>query len=436
MLELFVVLFVLAVFYVIFFLVYSTIKEEKNFSLDVYRYLSRRYSNTVVVDYGGLSSDPIVHSRNAGPFKLIEVKVVTEKNANKTDQDLILRGEVDPLKFRRGDIKASNLSLDPQFRWKKYASDIEIGIPYIDDRFIISSDDSLFPRQLLAQTDLGNLIQKSFDLEGYYIRWLLGGPVIQVRMETMNTNSFIHAFNILLGTVGALSEKGYLARNIGKQPIISKKTVKTVQFDTIDTKKEIISKPKESIISWKPLTDVSTDETEPIVEKGQDISIPRHSKAVLAESPYQSLFSSISYQAKKIEYEPSSVKIFSFSSTTQEIVVTFPSDDSALFSTFSDLLSEEFDLNINFKEIARPTNWSDPWKDIAISGPPEIVEKLKIRTGVAHRITSIGETIITIKGHPDKGMNFEIIVPKTIRGINAGYSILKDMIWFIEMNFM
>ena len=141
-------------------------------------------------------------------------------------------------------------------------------------------------------------------------------------------------------------------------------------------------------------------------------------------------------QAKKIEYEPSSVKIFSFSSTTQEIVVTFPSDDSALFSTFSDLLSEEFDLNINFKEIARPTNWSDPWKDIAISGPPEIVEKLKIRTGVAHRITSIGETIITIKGHPDKGMNFEIIVPKTIRGINAGYSILKDMIWFIEMNFM
>ena len=430
MLELFIGLFVLAVFYVIFFLVYSTIKEEKNFSLDVYRYLSRRYSNTVVVDYGGLSSDPIIHSRNAGPFKLIEVKVVTEKNANKTDQDLILRGEVDPLKFRKGDIKASNLSLDPQFRWKTYASDIEIGIPYIDDRFIISSDDSLFPRQLLAQTDLGNLIQKSFDLEGYYIRWLLGGPVIQVRMETMNTNSFIHAFNILLGSVGALSEKGYLARNIGKQPIISKKTAKTVQFDTIDTKKEIISKPKESIISWKPLPDVSTDITEPIVEKGQ-------AKAVLAESPYQSLFSSISYQAKKIEYEPSSVKIFTFSSATQEIVVTFPNDDSALFSTFSDRLpSEEFDLNVIFKEKARPTDWSDPWRDIAISGPPKIVEKLQTRTGVAHRIASTGETIITAKGHPNKGIECKITVPKTIRGINSGYSILKDTIWFLEMIFM
>ncbi|MHA2243606.1 MAG: hypothetical protein ACXADY_01425 [Candidatus Hodarchaeales archaeon] len=430
MIELFIGLFALAFAYIIFFVIYSSIKEEKDFSLDVHRYLSRRYSNTVVVDYGGLSSDPIVHSRNAGPFKLIEVKVVTEKNANKTDQDLILRGEVDPLKFRNRDTKVSNLSLDPQFRWLKHTSDIEIGIPRIDDRFIISSDDSLFPRQLLAQTDLGNLLQKSFDLEGYYIRWLLGGPVIQVRMETMNTNSFIQAFNILLGTVGALSEKGYIERNIGKQPITSKKTVKTVQFDTIDAQKEIKSKPKEPIISWEPLPDVSTDITKPIVEKGQ-------AKAVLAESPYQSLFSSISYQAKKIEFEPSSVKIFTFSSGTQEIIVTFPNDDSALFSTFSDRLpSEEFDLNVNFKEIARPTNWSDPWKDIVISGAPEIVEKFQTRTGIAHRITSTGVTIIAVKGQLEKGIEIQITVPKTIRGINAGYSILKDVIWFIEMIFM
>ena len=453
---LFIGLFVCGAIYVIYFLIYSSIKEEKDFALDVYRYLSRRYPKTQIVDYGGISSDPIIQSRDAGPFKLIEIKVVTEKEK---DRDLILRGEVDPMKFQRG-VKSPNISLHPQFRWEKYASDIEIGIPRLDDRFIISSDDSLFPRQILTRTDLGSLLQKSFDLEGYYIRWLnVKSPVIQVRMETMNSNSFVQAFNILLGTVGALSEKGYLVRNIAKspepevhtlsltpvvkqkeiqvpqvsteyykKPDLSEKKVKTELIDTVDTQEEIISKPKEPDLSWEPVPETSTEIVKPLVEKDQ---------VKAAESPYQSLFSSIRYQAKKIEFEPTHVRILTFSNATQEIVVTFPENKHALFTAFSDRFPlEVFELQIKFQENARPTDWGDPWKDITISGPPEMLEKLQIRTGLAHRISDTGKTMITAKGQPNKGIEYEITVPKTIRGINAGYSLLKDIAWFFEMIFM
>ena len=219
MLELFFFgILILMGIYILYFLVYSSIKAEKDFALDVHRFLSRRYPKTSIVDYGGLASDPIILSREAGPFRIIEIKVVTEKEANKTDQDLILRGEIDPLKFKRGKSTIPSLSLHPQFRWGQSTNDIEIGIPSLDNRFIISSNDSLFPRHLLVQSDLGNLFQKSFDLEGYYIRWSpeSESPIVQVRMETMSLNSFIQAFNILLGSVGVLSEKGYLTRNIGK----------------------------------------------------------------------------------------------------------------------------------------------------------------------------------------------------------------------------
>lgn len=438
----FIGLLVFGAIYVFFFLIYSSIKEEKDFALDVYRYLSRRYPKTVIVDYGGISSDPIIHSRNAGPFKLIEVKIITEKEANKTDQDLILRGEVDPQKFQKGEMSA-NLSLDPQFQWNRHVRDIEIGIPKIDNRFIISSDDPLFPRQLLTQTDLGNLFQKSFDLEGYFIRWL-ESPVIQVRMETMNSNSFIQAFNILLGTIGALSEKGFLTRNIGKMrksdvqipsflstskidEIEEKKQVDTKLVDT-PTLEKIISEPEESVLTWEPLPDISTEITKPHAIQEQE---------EVVERPNQSLFSSISYQAKKIKFEPTQVRILTYSRAAQEIIVTFPENERASFSTFSGSSpSEIFELQINFQEKARSIDWSDAWKDITISGPPDIIRKLQTRTGIAHRITNTGETMVTVKGHPHKGIEYKLVVPKTIRGINAGYSLLKDMIWFFEMIFL
>ncbi|MFX1504752.1 MAG: hypothetical protein ACFFDC_01440 [Promethearchaeota archaeon] len=447
---LFIGLFVGGAIYVVFFLIYSTIKAEKDFSLDVYRYLSRRYPKTVIVDYGGISSDPIIQSRDAGPFKLIEVKVISEKAASETDQDLILRGEVDPQKFLKGD-KSANLSLSPQLQWGKYGQDIIIGVPRLDDRFIISANDTIFPRYILTQTDLGNLIQKSFDLEGYFIRWIGDSPVIQVRMETMSSNSFIQAFNILLGTIGVLSEKGYLTRSVVKKqkapipsyPPITHEEKKPLAFisedhqkpanlidqakprleDTATIQEEII-KVEKPIISWEPLPTVPTE-------------IDRQVEKKLPESPYQALFTSIQYQAKKIEYEADRVRILTFSRATGDIIVTFPEENHALFTTIVDRKpSVEFELQIEFQEQARQTDWSDAWKDIKLLGPPDILEKLRIRTGIAHRITSTGETMVIVKGHPDAKIECKLKVPKTIRGINSGYSLLKDITWFIEMLFI
>ncbi|MFW9904268.1 MAG: hypothetical protein ACFFFH_08060 [Candidatus Thorarchaeota archaeon] len=443
-------LFVGGAIYVVFFLIYSTIKAEKDFALDVYRYLSRRYPRTVIIDYGGISSDPIIQSRDAGPFKLIEVKVVSEKAASGTDQDLILRGEVDPQKFQKGG-KSANLSLSPQLRWGKIGQDIIIGVPRLDDRFIISCNDTIFPRYILSQTDLGYLIQKSFDLEGYFIRWMGDSPVIQIRMETMSSNSFIQAFNILLGTIGILSEKGYLTRsdikkqqvNIPsytpttheeKKPLIhasegyQKPTylidqAKPKQENNI-TKFEETKKQKEAIISWEPPPSVSTEINKPIEKE-------------LPENPLKALFTSIQYQTKKIDYEPDRVRILTFSRTTEEIIVTFPEENHTLFTTSVDRMPlSDFELQIEYQGQARQTDWSDAWKDINILGSPDIIEKLRIRTGIAHRITSTGETIIIVKGHPDTKIECKIKVPKTIRGINSGYSLLKDITWFIEMVFM
>ena len=448
MLEILVIgLFVGGAIYVVFFLIYSSIKAEKDFSMEVYRYLNRRYSKTVIVDYGGLSTDPIIHSRDAGPFKLIEVKVISEKELNRTDQDLILRGEVDPTKFQKGD-KIASLSLSPQLRWKQYRGDIVTGVPKLDDRFIISSDDNIFPRYILTQTDLGNIIQKSFDLEEYFIRWVGDSPIIQVRMETMSLNSFIQAFNILLGTIGALSEKGYLTRSVvkkqkihipsstpavqeEKKPLIyaskdSKRPTQPIKPKieaVVDTQEEIL-KPEEPIIGWEPLPSVSAK---------QDILFEKEP----IESPYQAFFASIQYQAKKIEYESDRVRILTFSRATGEIIVTFPEERHALFTTIVDRLpSEAFELQLEYQGQARHTDWSNAWKDVKIQGPPDIVDKLQIRTGIAHRITNTGETIVIVEGHPGKGIECKIRVPKTIRGINSGYSLLKDITWFIEMIFM
>ena len=334
--------------------------------------------------------------------------------------------------------------MSPQLRWGKFGQDIIIGVPRLDDRFIISSDDNIFPRYILTQTDLGNLIQKSFDLEGYFIRWMGDSPVIQVRMETMSSNSFIQAFNLLLGTIGALSEKGYLIRSVIKKqthipsntptiheevkPLVLEDHQKPTYLldhtkpkleDTATIQEETL-KTEEPIISWKSLPKVSTE-----IEKQ------------MLESPYQALFTSIQYQTKKIDYEPDRVRILTFSRATGEIIVTFPDEDHALFTTIVDRLSSnDFELQIEYQGQSQQTDWNDAWKDINIQGPPDIIEKLRIRTGIAHRITSTGETKIMIKTHPDTRIECKLTVPKSIRGINSGYSLLKDITWFIEMLFM
>ncbi len=441
MLEfIFIGIFVFVISYLIFFILRSSIKAEKDFSLDVYRYLSRRYSKTVIVDYGGISTDPIIQSRDAGPFKLVEVKVVTHKESNRTDQDLILRGEVDHRKYQKGDNEPFNLSLSLESRWNKmsrHGKEVEIGIPRFDDRFLILTENSLFAQNMLMRADLGKLILRSFDLEGFDLRWVQDVPVIQVRMETMSSNSFVQAYNILLGTVGALSETGYLMRGIRKRkkidlppPLRIPKIEKEIQIVSNAFPEKAVSIKEEPVEIDESYLEISADFDKPIEE-----IVP--AKLISIENPYQSLFSSIRYQVKKLEFEASQVKILTFSRAAQEIIVTFPGEELAQFNMVSVLSpSLIFELQIKFQEKARSTDWSDSWKDITISGHPEIIDKLKLHTGIAHRITDTDLCIITTKGQPNKGIDFKITVPQTIRGINAGYSLLKDMIWFFELVFI
>jgi hypothetical protein len=446
----FIGIFVFVISYLIFFILRSSIKAEKDFSLDVYRYLSRRYSKTVIVDYGGISTDPIIQSRDAGPFKLVEVKVVTHKETNRTDQDLILRGEVDHRKYQKGDNEPFNLSLSLESRWDKIPrykktsrQEVEIGIPRFDDRFLILTENLLFAQNMLVRADLGKLILRSFDLEGFDLGRVQDVPVIQVRMETMSSNSFVQAFNILLGTVGALSETGYLTRGIRKReknylpppsriPKAEKEIpiYEEIRIVSNDKQEKVVSTNEETGKIAESYLEISADFDKPI-EKIVPV------KPVSTESPYQPLFSSIRYQAKKVEFEPSQVKIFTFSRAAQEIVVIFPSEELAHFNISSVLSpSLDFELQIKFQEKARSTDWSDSWKDITISGHPKIIEKLELHTGIAHRITSTGHCTITTKGQLNKGIDVEITVPQTIRGVNAGYSLLKDIIWFFELIFI
>ena len=438
-------LFGFVITYLILFILRSSIKAEKDFSLDVYRYLSRRYSKTVIVDYGGISTDPIIQSRDAGPFKLVEAKVITHKESNRTDQDLILRGEVDPSKYQKGDNEPYNLSLSLESRWNKmskYVKEVEIGNPRFDERFHVTTENLLFSQNILVRADLGKLILRSFDLEGFDLRWVQDVPVIQVRMETMSSNSFVQAYTILLGTVGALSETGYLTRGIRKRmqadhpsppriPIAEKRipVYEEIQIVSNDKQEKVITMKEPDLIK-ETKSDVS-----PGFDKPVDVIVP--AKPLPTESPYQSLFSSIRYQAKKIEFGPSQVKIFTFSTAAKEIIVTFPSEELAQFNMISVLSpSLNFEMQINYQGPARSTDWSNSWNDITITGHPEIIDKLKLHTGIAHRITDTGHCTITTIGQPSKGIDFEITVPRTIRGINAGYSLLKDMIWFFELIFI
>lgn len=451
----FLIIFGVVIIYVLFFWFYSSIKKERDFANDVYKYLSRRYKNTTIVDYGGISSDPIVLSREAGPFKLLEVKVITEKSSEKYDQDLIIRGEVDSQKFQTGEFKPADVFVTLPSMSYRPSSNITIGDSKFDVRFYVNSKDPQFVRHLLARTNLGDLISKNFDLEGYNIRWLsTNTPVIQVRMETMSSSSFIQSFNILLGTVGALAEKGYLIRKTGVQ---KKATIEIPSYSPSKELKEIPSytdKPTKMIPSYaeEPVlkeTIVSQEESEfginyssttspeyPSVSTNllEPIEILKPKIDAFEERKIQQLFDSIRYQAKELIFEPSQVRILTFSSSTEEIIVTFPEDNRALFSAFIDKSPEsDFGIQVKFDKEPQLANWSDAWKDIEITGEREIVEKLKIRSAIANRITTAGYIEFSAVGKAKEGIKCQILVHKSKEGINAGYSLLKDFSWFFEM---
>lgn len=435
MIELiFLVIFGFGALYALYYWFKSTFQKEKDFANDVYHYLSRRYKNTTIVDSGGALSDPIIVSRDAGPFKLIEVKVVTEKHSSIADQDLIIRGEVDPQKFQAGQIKPANLFLYLKSRGHRYSKDITIGDPKFDRRFVINSEDPRFARHLLTQTNLRNHFTQDFDLEGYTIRWLRdNSPVIQVRMETMSLPTFIRGFSILLGTIGNLAEKGYLIRVTGEQ----QEAIKIPTYRPVKGLKEIPSYKDTSITysSVKELPVVKEDfgYGEDLTESDFDEARAQNKDSIVEEQN-RDLFSSIQYQVKELIFMPTKVIILPFSSSTKEILATFPDNNRVCFTTLIERPPKSnFEIQVKYLKDPQSASWSDIWKDIEITGPPEIIDNIKTRNMIANRITVTGHIEFNAKAIIEQGIRCEIRVLKTKETISAGYSLLKDFIWFFEM---
>ena len=161
--------------------------------------------------------------------------MITNKQNGKSDRDLILRGVVDQTKHEWGSNHGSNILISPRISWMKSSSIVQTGQPEIDRRFKTSCSDQIFARDLI-QSDLGDLLKRNYDVEAYSLHWYDNGNLaVQIRMETMNSNSFLNAYNMALASVGILIQKGYLTRTGLKKapqeisaPVIHKPVIKPI----------------------------------------------------------------------------------------------------------------------------------------------------------------------------------------------------------------
>ncbi|MHA1512640.1 MAG: hypothetical protein ACTSRJ_01070 [Candidatus Hodarchaeales archaeon] len=441
---------------ILYFVGYSyysqNIKGEKDFAQDVFYYLVRRYPNTKVIDWGGLSSDPIIESRNAGPFHTLEIKVTTERRNGGIDRDLILRGMIDTKKYRIARKDVSNVLISPRITWNDPKTKVTLGSRALDQRLQVSAYNPIFVREMIIKTDLGELIGRNYDLEAYSLHWYkMGELAIQIRMESMNSNSFLSAFNMALATVGVLIQKGYLTRK-GKQqkkvlhkgspleeksydkhieiPTYKQRELPKIRVDTERHQKKLEYRQKQK----------STSEESMIPE----IKIPVSSKRAQAgiilpkqerseENVLKPLFSSIRYQVKDITYEENRVIISTFSTQVPQVIVTFPQSERAKITGISiQNPKEPFEIRINNSHEPQAPSWDNPWENIESTGNENIFEQLKHRTAIANRINEVGNIDIDITGSED-GTSYSIQVNKSKEAITKGYSLLIDLIWFFEM---
>jgi hypothetical protein len=433
---------------VLYFVIYSfylqNIKGEKDFARDVFYYLVRRYPETKVTDWGGLSSDPMVESRNAGPFQTLEVRVTTEKRNGVVDRDLILRGTVDVKKYQIARNDISNVLISPRIAWNDPKTKVTLGLQALDKRLNVNAYNHVFARDMIVRTDLGDLIGKNYDFEAFSLhRYKTGDLAIQIRMESMNSSSFLSAFNMALASVGILIQKGYLTR-LSKQQEKTITRVKSPKKGGFKTIRKIptyktpelpkinvdIARHQEKLESKQKLKSYSE---EPINGEIKKPSVILPDKDLTEVSPFKPLFTSIRYQVKYINYEKDRVIIGTFSTQVTQIVVTFPSSDEAKIGGKSiQKPRESFNIRINNSQEPQAPTWDNPWKNIELTGNSLIIEQIKFRTAIANRINEIGSINIDITGSDD-GISYSIIVRKSKPAITAGYSLFIDLIWFFEM---
>ncbi|MHA1946188.1 MAG: hypothetical protein ACXAC6_11415 [Candidatus Hodarchaeales archaeon] len=433
---------------VLYFVIYSyysqNIKEEKDFAKDVFYYLIRRYPDTEVTDWGGLSSDPIVESRNAGPFRTLEVRVTTEKRNGVIDRDLILRGMVDVKKYQIARNDVSNVLISPRIAWNDPKTKVTLGLQALDKRLNVNAYNPVFVRDLIVRTDLGVLIGKNYDFEAFSLHWYKTGDLaIQIRMESMNSSSFLSAFNMALASVGILIQKGYLTRHSKQQEKIITKgkspkmedysairkipTYKASELPKINVDK---ARHQEKLEIKQKLKSYSVKSINGEIEK-PSIILPDNDLTEV--SPFKPLFTSIRYQVKYINYEKNRVIIGTFSTQVTQIVVTFPnSDETKIVGKSIQKPRESFNIRINNSQEPQAPTWDNPWKNIELTGNSSMIEQIKFRTAIANRINEISFINIDITGSDD-GISYSIIVRKSKPAITAGYSLFIDLVWFFEM---
>jgi len=441
---------------ILYFVGYSyylkNIKGEKDFAQDVFYYLVRRYPSTKIIDWGGLSSDPIIESRNAGPFRTLEIRVTTERRDGVVDRDLILRGIIDKQKYRSERNDVSNVLISPRITWNDPKTKVTLGSHALDKRLHVNAYNPVFVRDLVVKTDLGELIVRNYDLEAYSLHWYKNGEIaIQVRMESMNSNSFLSAFNMALASVGILIQKGYLTR-IGKQqektsskrrspqkkryskilkiPVYKPPELPKIRVDTERHQKKLENRQKMKSTSK---TSIPREVKKSITSEIAQTSTILPKQAISEENALLPLFISIRYQAKDITYERNRVIISTFSTQVPQIIVTFPQSDRAKIAGVSIQAPKEyFEIRINNSHESQSPTWGKPWKNIELTGNENILEQLKFRSAIANRINEVGKINIDITASED-GISYSIQVDKSKSAMTNAYSLFIDLVWFFEM---
>ncbi len=425
------------ILYLLYVWYYSNIEQTNEFITQVYQYLKKRYKKTEIDEYGGDSLNPQIVSHEAGPFKQITVKIESQRSG-RGNQDLIIWGAVETSKYQKGNFPVRNLSVYLKF-YHTIGKGIQTSDPVFDSRFLVLSPDPNFALRLLTQSNLGTLIKRSYDLKAYEISWRGATPRINIKMDTVNLNSFIRAFSILLGSVGTLTELGYLIRETSKEnksfqsfkiPQIEERTTPrsegTERVITSSSQVATLQKINQTNLELKTIPTITSASIPPAPTIKQKFSENKES-----DDEILSLFSSIMYQVQNILIEESCVKIRPLSADDNDIIVTFPEENLILFTVTSHRpLIIQFELFIKSLSV-QEKDWSNPWQNITIEGTSELTDKLRSRIDIAN-LLSTEQIEISSRGSPKDGINLSISVEKSYEGIKIGYRVIRDLLWFLK----
>ncbi|MHA2054384.1 MAG: hypothetical protein ACW99F_12375 [Candidatus Hodarchaeales archaeon] len=284
-------------------------------------------------------------------------------------------------------------------------------------------------------------------------------------METMNSNSFLIAYNILLATINILKEKGYLAQaswSGGSPSSVPRRTTNDYYtrkpesglsiphekakkdekyYVEISEVPKIKLHPERDYNKLKTGQDISSEIISPepaelegiISEKVEYFQKPNILDEDLSFDEYKSLLASIRYQTENITYEKNQATIHTFLSHLPQIKVDFSDREKIELKGISSIVPRKtFSLKVVYLNDPQSSNLQDPWEKISLEGSEDILNQLKVRIAVANRITELGNIEINIIGSKNE-INYSMQINKSKESLTKGYNLLIDLVWFLEM---